>query len=60
MSYNLIPVKLRSVPLSLLTVDESGKPTINRTLLLDQREMTIPIDTSKAFKINAGTVGVCA
>lgn len=50
---------LRSVPLSLLTTDTNGKAKIDRSLLLDQREITIPLDTSKPFKLNAGTTGVC-
>ena len=45
--------------MSLLTVDENGKPKIDTRILLDQREMTIPLETSKPFKLNAGTVGVC-
>ncbi|KAI0340189.1 leucyl aminopeptidase [Trametopsis cervina] len=47
-----------SVPLSLSTVDENGKPKIDRSVLLDQRELTIPLDTSKPFKLNGGTSGV--
>ena len=43
----------------LLTVSENGQPVINNEIVLDQREMTIPLDTSKPFKLNAGTVGVC-
>ncbi|KAI0086651.1 peptidase family M1-domain-containing protein [Irpex rosettiformis] len=49
---------LWSVPLSLLTTDENGKAKIDRSLLLDQREITIALDTSKPFKLNAGTTGV--
>lgn len=49
----------RSVPLSLLTLDENGNPRIDRRILLNQREMTIQLDSSKLFKLNAGTTGVC-
>ncbi|PFH52379.1 hypothetical protein AMATHDRAFT_140150 [Amanita thiersii Skay4041] len=49
---------LWNVPLSLLTVDESGKAIVNKSLILKDREMTIPLDTSKPFKLNAGTTGV--
>ncbi|KAJ3554813.1 hypothetical protein NM688_g2912 [Phlebia brevispora] len=47
-----------TIPLSLITVDSSGKVVIDRTLVLDEREKTIPLDTSKPFKLNAGTTGV--
>ncbi|KAI0811123.1 leucyl aminopeptidase [Irpex lacteus] len=47
-----------SVPLSLLSTDENGQAKIDRSLLLDQREITIPLDTSKPFKLNAGATGV--
>jgi len=45
-------------PLTLLSTDASGKASINRNIVLDQREMTIPVDTTKPWKLNAGTVGV--
>ena len=48
------------IPLSLLTTDSSGKSSVNRSVLLDQREATIPLDTSKPFKLNADTVGICS
>ena len=50
----------RSIPLSLLTTDASGKASVDHTLLLDEREKFIAVDTSKPFKLNAGTVSVCA
>ncbi|KAF8633724.1 hypothetical protein AX17_004382 [Amanita inopinata Kibby_2008] len=49
---------LWNVPLSLLTVGEDGKATINKSIILKDREMTIPLDISKPFKLNAGTSGV--
>ncbi|THV05631.1 hypothetical protein K435DRAFT_849875 [Dendrothele bispora CBS 962.96] len=49
---------LWSIPLSILTVDSNGKPTVDRTAILDTREKEFPLDTSKPFKINAGTNGV--
>ena len=49
----------RSIPLNLLTVSEDGKATINKDLLLDEREKFIPLDTSKPFKLNADTTGFC-
>lgn len=47
----------RSVPLALVSIDESDSKVVNKSLLLDQREMHIPLDTSKPFKLNAGTSG---
>ncbi|KDQ18450.1 hypothetical protein BOTBODRAFT_28829 [Botryobasidium botryosum FD-172 SS1] len=46
------------IPLSLLTTDANGKSSVDRSIVLDKREMTIPLDTSKPFKLNAGTVSV--
>lgn len=48
-----------SIPLSLLTTDAHGKASVDHTLLLDEREKFIPLDTTRAFKLNAGTVSVC-
>ncbi|KAJ8489143.1 hypothetical protein ONZ51_g3140 [Trametes cubensis] len=49
-----------TVPLNLLTVDASGKPILNKDILLDEREKFIPLDTSKPFKLNADTTGFYA
>jgi aminopeptidase 2 len=46
------------VPLSLLTVDQSGK-SIVKSAIMEEREKTVAIDTKKPFKLNGGTVGVC-
>ncbi|KAI0933682.1 hypothetical protein AcV5_005768 [Taiwanofungus camphoratus] len=46
-----------AIPLSLLTVSDKGEVIIDKELVLDEREMTIPVDTTKPFKLNAGTVG---
>ena len=50
----------RYTPLTLLLTDASGKASIDRNIVLDQREIAIPIDATKPWKLNAGTVGVCA
>ncbi|KAF8892603.1 leucyl aminopeptidase [Infundibulicybe gibba] len=47
-----------NIPLSILSTGTDGKPTVNRSALLDKREGTFELDTSKPFKLNAGTVGV--
>ncbi|KAI0792895.1 hypothetical protein C8Q75DRAFT_751852 [Abortiporus biennis] len=47
-----------TIPLGLLTVSADGKPVINHQLVLDEREKFIPLDTSKSYKLNAGTNGV--
>lgn len=32
---------------------------VNKEAVLEEREMAFELDTSKPFKLNAGTVGVC-
>ncbi|KAH9923974.1 ERAP1-like C-terminal domain-containing protein [Epithele typhae] len=49
-----------TIPLSLVTVGADGKATINRDLILDQRELFIPLDASLPFKLNADTTGFFA
>ncbi len=49
----------RNVPLNILSVDKSGKSTIDRSALLEERSKTFTLDTSKPFKLNGGTAGVC-
>ncbi|KAL1672234.1 hypothetical protein EV122DRAFT_284153 [Schizophyllum commune] len=46
-----------NVPLAILTRDGGGKPIIDRSIL-SERENSFAIDTSKPFKLNAGTTGV--
>jgi aminopeptidase 2 len=48
-----------NIPLSILTVDASGKPAVDKAAVLDTREKTFTLDTSKPYKLNAGTNGVC-
>ncbi|KAG8910898.1 Aminopeptidase 2 mitochondrial [Tulasnella sp. 417] len=45
------------IPLNVKTVDASGKVSTNRGVILSGREATIPLDTSKPFKLNAQTTG---
>ncbi|KAJ4001405.1 leucyl aminopeptidase [Lentinula boryana] len=47
-----------NIPLSILTVDHNGKTIINRTIVLDAREKIFALDSSKIYKLNAGTNGV--
>lgn len=54
-----LPDLVRTVPLSLVTTDASGKPQVDRAIVLDEREKFIPLDTSNSFKLNGGTTGVC-
>ncbi|KAF8921527.1 leucyl aminopeptidase [Mucidula mucida] len=49
---------LWNVPLNILSVDKSGKSTIDRSALLEERSKTFTLDTSKPFKLNGGTAGV--
>jgi len=47
-----------TIPLAILTADETGSPSIDKTAVLTARETTLAIDTSKGYKLNAGTYGV--
>ncbi|KAF8198244.1 leucyl aminopeptidase [Mycena galopus ATCC 62051] len=47
-----------NVPLSILTVDENGQVHVDKTALLEEREKTFAIDTTRTFKLNAGTTGL--
>ncbi|KDQ59543.1 hypothetical protein JAAARDRAFT_33120 [Jaapia argillacea MUCL 33604] len=47
-----------TIPLNILTVDKDGRPSVDKTAVLDEREKFIPLDTSLPFKLNAGTTGV--
>ncbi|KAJ7824168.1 leucyl aminopeptidase [Mycena olivaceomarginata] len=44
-----------NVPLVILTVDGNGRVHVDKTAILEQREKTIALDTSRTFKLNAGT-----
>ncbi|KAI6039016.1 hypothetical protein EDC04DRAFT_2879735 [Pisolithus marmoratus] len=46
-----------SIPLALLSVDETGKVKIDN-FVLDTREASFNVDTQRHFKLNAGTFGV--
>ncbi|KAJ7911598.1 leucyl aminopeptidase [Mycena leptocephala] len=46
-----------SVPLNLLSVDEDDKILVDKTAILDEREKTFVLDTSKSFKLNSGSIG---
>ncbi|KAG6832427.1 hypothetical protein H0H87_001587 [Tephrocybe sp. NHM501043] len=47
-----------NVPLSIVTADKDGKPALNKEAVLKAREQPFELDTSKPYKLNAGTVGV--
>jgi aminopeptidase 2 len=49
----------RIVPLNIVSVADPGQATIDKTAILDEREKFFALDTSKPFKVNAGTNGVC-
>ncbi|KAI6006003.1 hypothetical protein EDD15DRAFT_2215318 [Pisolithus albus] len=46
-----------SIPLALLSVDETGKVKVDN-IILDTREASFNIDTRKHLKLNVGTFGV--
>ncbi|KAK1231989.1 Aminopeptidase 2 mitochondrial [Marasmius sp. AFHP31] len=47
-----------NIPLAILSVQEDGSTSIDRSLVLEEREKTYPLDTSRPYKLNAGTSGV--
>ncbi|KAF9265642.1 leucyl aminopeptidase [Marasmius fiardii PR-910] len=47
-----------NIPLSILSVKADGKASIDNSAVLDAREKSYPLDTSKPFKLNAGTNGI--
>lgn len=47
-----------TVPLSLLSTGADGKTAVDHSVVLTGREADIKLDTSKPWKLNAGTVGV--
>jgi hypothetical protein len=47
-------------PLAILSVGADGKPTVNNTAVLETRKANFKLHTSKLFKLDAGTTGVCA
>ncbi|EMD34526.1 hypothetical protein CERSUDRAFT_86618 [Gelatoporia subvermispora B] len=46
-----------TIPLNIVSMSKNGDATIDRQIVLKEREATFPVDTSKPFKLNAGTVG---
>ncbi|TFK46426.1 leucyl aminopeptidase [Heliocybe sulcata] len=47
-----------TIPLQILSVNGHGKAVIDKDAILEEREQTIPLDTSKPFKLNADTTGL--
>ncbi|KAJ7066128.1 leucyl aminopeptidase [Mycena amicta] len=48
---------LWTIPLNIATVDAAGTVAVNKTILLSTRELFVPLDTSRPFKLNAGSSG---
>lgn len=48
----------RNVPLNIVSTRD-GKASVDKGILLKEREMKVSLDTSRPFKLNAGTTGVC-
>ena len=55
----LVLTGLRTIPLTIVSVDADGNRTVDKGIVLDEREKFIALDTSKPFKLNGGTIGVC-
>ncbi|KAL0066491.1 Aminopeptidase 2 mitochondrial [Marasmius tenuissimus] len=49
-----------NVPLAILSVQEDGSTSIDKSLVLDEREKAYPLDTSRPYKLNAGTSGIAS
>ncbi|KAF9255758.1 leucyl aminopeptidase [Marasmius fiardii PR-910] len=47
-----------NVPLGILSIQSDGTPSIDNSLVLEEREKMYALDTSRPFKLNAGTNGV--
>jgi aminopeptidase 2 len=50
---------IRVIPLQILSVDGTGHSHIDHDVVLREREHFFALDTSRPFKINAGTTGYC-
>ena len=50
----------RDVPLNLALVGDDGKLTVERSLVLKEKEMEIPLDTNKLYKLNFDSSAVGA
>ena len=48
----------RKVPISIV-VDGDGPLMVQRNFILEDREISIPFDTQKPFKLNTDTTGFC-
>ncbi|OSX66267.1 hypothetical protein POSPLADRAFT_1043724 [Postia placenta MAD-698-R-SB12] len=48
-----------TVPLKLLTVSQQGDVNVNGSILLTEREITIPLDGAIQYKLNAGSASLC-
>ncbi|KAK7693088.1 hypothetical protein QCA50_002653 [Cerrena zonata] len=46
-----------TIPLNVVTTTPNGDKVVDSTALLNTRDTFIPLDTSKPFKLNAGTIG---
>ncbi|KAF9036751.1 hypothetical protein BJ165DRAFT_1532853 [Panaeolus papilionaceus] len=46
-----------NVPLGLFSTKD-GKASVDHSVILEEREKVIPVDTTQPFKLNAGTAGV--
>lgn len=45
--------------MNLLTVDDDGQASVDRTLVLDTRSKTFNMNIAKKFMLNAGSTGFC-
>jgi aminopeptidase 2 len=48
----------RHIPLGLLTVGKDGKSTADKSIILSDKEVELPVEAGALWKLNAGTTGV--
>lgn len=58
-TFNFSLTSGRVIPLHILSADAAGHISIDHEVLLREQEQFIALDTSRPFKINAGTTGYC-
>ncbi|KAJ7123779.1 leucyl aminopeptidase [Mycena crocata] len=51
-------VTVWNVPLGIISVDEDGQVHVDKSAILQEREKSFAVDTSRSFKLNAGSIGV--
>ncbi|KLO18576.1 hypothetical protein SCHPADRAFT_114733 [Schizopora paradoxa] len=48
-----------SIPLNLAIIESDGQLKVNHAITLNEKEIEIPLDTSRSYKLNVGTSSYC-